>query len=261
MSFMRTLATVAVGFAAAKGMDKYKQMGGMAGLQKMMQQGGAGGAGGMPGMGDFQKMADSMGLGGLMQGMTGGASGGASPSAPSGAGPGVNPLEQLMGALGGGQQAAGAAGLGGLMAALQGAAQTGGQGMDDMVGALMGNTPASAQMEENAKLMVRAMIQAAKADGEIDAHEKQAILDQLGEVDPEERAFVQRELEAPLDVEGLARDTQDTMRAQVYATSLMAIQLDNQREAAYLTQLARSLGLSDAERDRMHQAMGVPVMA
>jgi uncharacterized membrane protein YebE (DUF533 family) len=258
MSFMRTLATVAVGFAAAKGMDKYKQMGGMAGLQKMMQQGGAGGAGGMPGMAEFQKMADGMGLGGLMQGMTGGASGRAS---GAGGAQGVNPLEQLMGALGGGQQAAGAAGLGGLMAALQGAAQTGGQGMDDMVGALMGNSPATAQMEENAKLMVRAMIQAAKADGEIDAHEKQAILDQLGEVDPEERAFVQRELEAPLDVEGLARETQDTMRAQVYATSLMAIQLDNQREAAYLTQLARSLGLSDAERDRLHQAMGVPVMA
>ena len=35
MSFMRTLATVAVGFAAAKGVQKYTQMGGMAGMQGM----------------------------------------------------------------------------------------------------------------------------------------------------------------------------------------------------------------------------------
>ncbi|WP_159089978.1 hypothetical protein [Ruegeria sp. Alg231-54] len=43
MSFMKALASVAVGFAAAKGMEKYKQMGGMAGLQDMMQ-GARGGA-------------------------------------------------------------------------------------------------------------------------------------------------------------------------------------------------------------------------
>ncbi|RDC72799.1 tellurite resistance TerB family protein [Rhodovulum sp. 12E13] len=256
MSFMRTLATVAVGFAAAKGMDKYKQMGGMAGLQKMMQHGGAGGPG-APGLADLQRMAEGMGLGGLVQGLAGQGSGGRA----AGSQPGANPLEQMMASLGGGQQAAGAAGLGGLMAALQGAAQSGGQGMDDMVGALFGGTPASAAMEENAKLMVRAMIQAAKADGEIDPQERQAILDQLGEVDAEERAFVERELAAPVDVEALARDTAHAMRAQVYATSLMAIRLDNQREAAYLAQLARALGLPDAERDRMHAAMGVPAMA
>ncbi len=255
MSFMRTLATVAVGFAAAKGMDKYKQMGGMAGLQKMMHQGGAGGPG-APGLADLQRMAEGMGLGGLMQGVAGQGTGGGAP----GSQPGANPLEQIMASLGGGQQSAGAAGLGGLMAALQGAAHSGGQGMDDMAGALFGGTPASAAMEENAKLMVRAMIQAAKADGEIDPQERQAILDQLGEVDAQERAFVGRELAAPVDVEGLARDTAHAMRTQVYATSLMAIRLDNRREAAYLAQLARALGLSDAERDRMHVAMGVPAM-
>jgi uncharacterized membrane protein YebE (DUF533 family) len=252
MSFMRTLATVAVGFAAAKGMEKYQQMGGMAGLQKMMQQGGGPGAAGLP---DLQRMADSMGLGGLLKGMGGGA------GALGQAGAAPNPLEQMMSALGGGRQAAGAAGLGGLMAALQGAAQSGGQGMDDMIGALMGGTPASDAMEENAKLMIRAMIQAAKADGEIDPQERQAILDQLGEVDPAESAFVRQELAAPLDVEGLARDTSDAMKTQVYATSLMAIRLDNEAEAAYLARLARSLGLSDAERNRMHAAMGVPTMA
>ena len=253
MSFMRTLATVAVGFAAAKGVEKYKQMGGMAGLQQMMQQGGAGGAE-IPGMGDLGKIAEQMGLGPLMQGLGGAGQGGAAQG-------GANPLQQMMGAFMDsmqGGQAAGAAGLGGLMAALQGAASAGGQNVDQLMKAMTGAAPATQMMEDSAKLMLRAMIQAAKADGEIDPTEKAKILEALGDVSPEERAFVQAELDAPLDVVGLAQDTTEQMRAQVYATSLMAIHVDNQREIAYLAQLAQALGLSPQMRDRMHAAMGVP---
>ena len=77
----------------------------------------------------------------------------------------------------------------------------------------------------------------------------------------EERAFVERELDAPLDPVGLAQDTTEAARAQVYASSLMAIHLDNQREMAYLAQLSQALGLSADMRDRMHAAMGVPPLA
>ena len=78
-------------------------------------------------------------------------------------------------------------------------------------------------MEENAKLMIRAMIQAAKADGEIDLEEQQKILAKLGEIGPEERAFVEAEMRKPVDIMGLAQDTGDAMKAQVYAMSLMAV--------------------------------------
>jgi uncharacterized membrane protein YebE (DUF533 family) len=248
MSFMKTLATVAVGFAAAKGMDKYKQMGGMAGLQKMMQEGG--GAAGMPGMGDLTKMAEQMGLGGLMGGGAG---------RPPGGAMGANPMEALGQMFGGGQGAAAGAGLGGLVAAMTGAAQAGGKGLDDMLAAFKGEAQATQAMEDNAKLMIRAIIQAAKADGEIDADEKRKILDMLGdEVDAKERAFVQAELEAPLDVQALARDTSASMKSQVYAASLSAITVDHVAEAAYLRQLAGALGIDEATRARMHAAMGVP---
>jgi uncharacterized membrane protein YebE (DUF533 family) len=248
MSFMRTLATVAAGFAAAKGLEKYQQMGGMAGLQKMMQQG-SGGLPGAVGMDDLRRMADQMGLGRMM-----GAMGGADMARDAG-----SPMDALQSMFGGGQGAAAGAGLGGLMAAMQGAAQAGGQGLDDMMKGFMGDTPASQMAEDNAKLMLRAIIQAAKADGEIDAAEKQQILDALGgDVDPEERAFVERELNAPVDIDGLARDTSAAMRAQVYATSLTAITVDHHAEAAYLNQLAQALGLSQAERAQVHAAMGVP---
>ena len=36
MSFVRTLATLAAGFAAAKGVDHFRKMGGMAGVQEAM---------------------------------------------------------------------------------------------------------------------------------------------------------------------------------------------------------------------------------
>ena len=37
MSFVKTLATLAAGFAAAKGYDKYKDMGGMPGVKEAMR--------------------------------------------------------------------------------------------------------------------------------------------------------------------------------------------------------------------------------
>ena len=40
MSFVRALAAVAVGFAAAKGVDRYRKMGGMAGLQDQLKNAG-----------------------------------------------------------------------------------------------------------------------------------------------------------------------------------------------------------------------------
>ncbi|WP_170466464.1 DUF533 domain-containing protein [Ruegeria arenilitoris] len=233
MSFMKALASVAVGFAAAKGIEKYKQMGGMAGLQDMMQ-----GAGGGFGMDQLGKMAEQFG-------MPGGAAG----------------LQEMIGKLGMANPA-GAAGLGGLMNAMQGAAKTGSQNTVDMMETVFKGTPGGAAMEEQAKLMLRAMIQAAKADGELDEHEKETILGELGDdISDEERAFVQDQLNAPIDVIGLAADSAAPLKTQVYATSLAAIRLDNAREASYLGQLATALGLSDAERDQIHAYMGAPTLS
>ncbi|WP_170343622.1 DUF533 domain-containing protein [Ruegeria atlantica] len=233
MSFMKTLASVAIGFAAAKGMEKYQKMGGMAGLQDKMQ-----GAGGGFGADQLGKIAEQFGL-------PGGASG----------------LQDMMSKMGIGGSTAGAAGLGGLLNAMQGAAKTANQHTGDMMETVFGGTPAGAAMEEQAKLMLRAMIQAAKADGELDEQEKEIILGELGDdVSEEERAFVQEQLNAPIDVMGLAADSGAPLKTQIYATSLAAIRLDNAREASYLRQLSTALGLSDAERDQIHTYMGAPTL-
>ena len=119
-------------------------------------------------------------------------------------------------------------------------------------------TPASAMHEANAKLMIRAMIMAAKADGEIDAEERQKIMDHLSDANEEEIAFVEAALDAPVDVAALAQETGEAMREQIYATSLMAITVDTPAEQAYLAQLGTALGLTAEVRAKLHAAMGKP---
>ena len=236
MSFVKTLATLAVGFAAAKGMQKVKEMGGAAGVKDALRN--AGQPGGMAD--NIGAMAQKMGL----------------------------PVqqEQLRGMFDRfGKSAAGLTettekNMGGLMGAMTGMASAGAAGLGGMMSSMTAGTPLGQVSEENAKLMIRAMIQSAKADGEIDAEERAAILDHLGDATPEEVAFVEAELAAPVDVAGLARDTGAQMRNQVYSAALMAVQVDTEAEQTYLRHLAQALGLSDAERDSLHEAMGRPAL-
>ena len=233
MSFMRTLATLAAGFAAAKGLDQYKKMGGMAGVQDAMK--------GNPTMASMQ---DQMGQWMEKMGVPGGAQGF------------QEAVSQFTGKAGaGGQQAM--AGLGGLMAALNGSAAAGAEQAGQMMDALTGTTVATDRMEENAKLMIRAMVQAAKADGEVDADEQARIMEHLGDLSDEERAFVEAEFRKPVDVHGLAADTGEAMKAQVYAMSLMAVRVDTTEETQYLNGLSAALGLSPATRDAVHKSMGI----
>jgi len=233
MSFVRTLATLAAGFAVAKGYDKYKGLGGMAGVRKEMQENEA-----------VQSATDQVGAMLSKVGVPGG-------------GDGIRKM--MVQWLGTTEQAgeAAAAGFGGLLAAITGAAAGGAEQAGEMMDAVTGKTGATAAMEDNARLMIRAMIQAAKADGEIDEGERARILEKLGDIGPEERAFVEAELVKPVDIEALASDTGGRMKAQVYAMSLMAIRIDKASEAAYLDGLAIALGLSDEARNAIHGAMGL----
>ena len=127
--------------------------------------------------------------------------------------------------------------------------------------AARGRMPAGAdyaQMERRAELLVEAMINAAKADGRVDAEEQQKIVDRLGEVSREELEFVRRELAGPLDVQGFIGRAPRGMERDVYAVSLMAIDLDSNPEAQYLHQLAQGVGLSADACNEIHEALGAP---
>lgn len=197
-------------------------------------------------------------------------------------------LDDLIGSLGGGQ---GGGGLGDLLGGLLGGArgnagQAGGGSLGDLLGGLLGGAmgggaaggggsfgdllnqslgnrgepDAAPTREQNAAagLMLVAMIQAAKADGKVDAAEQEKLLGNLGDVTPEERRFVEVQLAAPVDPGGLARQVPQGLEAQVYTMSLMAIDLDNRNEAQYLHQLATAMGLDKQVVNQIHAQAGTP---
>ncbi|MFN3276679.1 MAG: tellurite resistance TerB family protein [Paracoccus sp. (in: a-proteobacteria)] len=113
------------------------------------------------------------------------------------------------------------------------------------------------QQNAVAGLMLRAMIQAAKADGHIDATEKQRLMDHLGnELDPDERDFVREQMAAPVDAQALARDVPPGLETQVYLMSVLAIDFDDEAEARYLRDLAQALKLSPQAVNALHERLG-----
>ncbi len=108
------------------------------------------------------------------------------------------------------------------------------------------------QHEELSKTLVRAMIAATKADGRIDAEEKEAIFAKL-ETMPlaaEEKAFVFDELASPLDINAVvARADTAEHAAEIYAASLVAITADTAARA----RLSRCAGAQARSRPRPRQ--------
>lgn len=278
MSLMGTLAKLAIGYAAARGVDKVAGGQGLAGLFGGAQVApGEAQADQMPGMGNMQEMmggasgglqdmmskmmqGGSGGLQDMMGQVMGGKGGGFDLSAlmggAAGAGEGDGDKGGLLSGAAGGAAGAGA-GIAGLLAAMGGAAAMSGKGTAAMMDQFKPAQTAP-QMEDAAGLMLRAMIQAAKADGEIDEQEQAKIMETLGDdADADDIAFVRTHLSAPVDVDALAADTPDALKAQVYAMSLMSIRVDTQGEAQYLDSLARAMGLNQQMVNALHTQMGV----
>jgi len=240
MSLVGTLGRIAVGVMVAKGASK-------------MLGGGSRGGGG--------------GLGGLLGSVLGGgaAGGGSRP----GAGGGLGDMGALLGGSSGGGQRSGG-GLGGLLESIAGggapnagAAPSGGSFGDMLNSALQGNKPAapSQSHEDQARLLIRAMITAAKSDGQIDQTEQQKIVEHLGDdMTEEERQFVISEIQSPFDPDGFIRDVPSQAAQQVYMMSLMGIDLDSQAEAKYLDSLRSKLGLSKDISNAIHAQLGAPTL-
>ena len=84
------------------------------------------------------------------------------------------------------------------------------------------------------RLLLRAMISAAKADGQIDQAEMQKVIGRLAadSVTAEEKQFVLDQIAAPIDVAALAAEARSPAQAaEVYAASLLAMQRRHRRRA------------------------------
>ena len=163
-------------------------------------------------------------------------------------------LDGLLGGLGVG----GAASTGGLMGQLARAQRP--EASPERVEGLLARTRAADDDEATAGLSIRAMIQAARADGQIDDDEHAALTDVLEATDPDDQHFVDRALNEPVDPAALAAEVPTGSEAQVYSSALLAIDPDNRQEAEFLHALAGGMSLSEDEVNQIHAAMGKPAL-
>lgn len=120
---------------------------------------------------------------------------------------------------------------------------------------------AAVSAPETEQLILRAMVSAAKADGQVSEDEIQRIIGKIDDdgVSADEKRFLIEALRQPLDMAGLIADVPNpVVAAEVYAASLLAIELDTPAEAAYLRQLGNGLGLDAPTISRLHQITGAP---
>ena len=117
------------------------------------------------------------------------------------------------------------------------------------------------QLEKNSEIVLKAMINAAKADGQIDQGEMQRIVGKLQEsgMGKEAQQYVLTEMTKPLDTQSLlaAAKGQPAFAAQIYAVSLLAIEVDTPAEKKYLDQLAAGLGIKPEVTQRIKDMVGL----
>ena len=279
MSLVGTLGRMAVGVMVAKGVGKMMNNrhargaptgagGGLGGMLGGLLGGQGGASGGARGTGGGL----AGGLGSLLGGGSGGRSGGGlgdlgamlggrSPAGGAAAGGalagGLGGLLEKIGG-GGGRAPSGASGA-------SGASPSGGSFGDLLNSSLAGDRVDHGQVdpgqEEHARLLIRAMVNAAKSDGQIDEQERERLVEHMGdEATAEDREFVLSEMRAPLDVEGFIKSVPRGAEREVYTMSLMAIDLDEQAEARYLDTLRKGMNLSEADVNSIHEQLGVPAL-
>ena len=158
--------------------------------------------------------------------------------------------------------------LGSLAGSLLGGGRSGG-GLGSILGSMLGgggggsSAPAVSDQQrqaanEDAEILIRAMCNAAKADGQIDQSEIDAITGRLGQIDEHEAAFLRRELQAPLDLEAFCDSVPRELAQQAYAFSLLGMKLDTQREAQYLGAVAQGLRLDGDTCNAIHDKLQAP---
>ena len=113
--------------------------------------------------------------------------------------------------------------------------------------------------DQRALLLIRAMIAAANADGEISPEERRTILAKLDQAGagPEEHRVIEAELASPKSLDHVLREVKDEETAQqVYLASVLAIEPDSEAERTYLQYLATRLKLDPGQAKALQDAAG-----
>ncbi|WP_405118669.1 tellurite resistance TerB family protein [Pseudomonas leptonychotis] len=110
------------------------------------------------------------------------------------------------------------------------------------------------QAELHSQAILKALVGAAKADGHVDARERQLIEGELVKLtdDAELQHWLQAELNKPLDPAEIARAASTPeMAAEMYVASVLMVDEEHFMERAYLEELARQLKLDPALKSEL----------
>ncbi|MGB5835143.1 MAG: tellurite resistance TerB family protein [Thiohalocapsa sp.] len=122
------------------------------------------------------------------------------------------------------------------------------------------NTAEQEALEFTAQLVLKGMINAAKSDGQISPDEMQRIVGKLQEsgADQGMQQWVLQQMREPLNVQAFAAEIPNQeVAAEVYAASLLAVEVDTDAERRYLRQLAEASRLHPLVVGQIHQTLGV----
>ncbi|MDY0273449.1 MAG: tellurite resistance TerB family protein [Advenella sp.] len=115
----------------------------------------------------------------------------------------------------------------------------------------------TAELEKHSKLVLAAMISAAKADGHINADEQQLLnaeFDRLN-ASPDEHAWIRDLINGPADPAAVAKQVETPEQAaEVYMASVLVNGADSFMERAYLNELARQLGLEESLKTHLENS-------
>ncbi|WP_336485658.1 DUF533 domain-containing protein [Methylobacterium nigriterrae] len=106
------------------------------------------------------------------------------------------------------------------------------------------DTPFAQVDEDEARLMLRAMVAATAADGLIDEDERRRLTQAVENagLDRDGRAWLERELAEPASVDEIAEPVNDPdAAARIYAAARLAIEADTLQERQFLRMLAEAL--------------------
>lgn len=113
------------------------------------------------------------------------------------------------------------------------------------------------ELEQHSKLVLMAMISAAKADGHINADEQrllEAEFDRLN-ASPDEHAWIRTQINSPADPAAVAKQVETPEQAaEVYMASVLVNGADSFMERAYLDELARQLGLEQSLKTHLENS-------
>ena len=147
--------------------------------------------------------------------------------------------------------------VGGMAGALIGGRKMGGM-LKGAASKLKGGGDNDELTDSDAEILIRLMVNSAKADGEIDETEVQTIVENLGEASDDDKEFLKAEMAKPLIAPSdLGKQVDDGLKADAYVISLMAIKLDTEAETNYLRELSAAMGIDEDARNEIHDQLEV----